>query len=320
MMWAMLVHLGYNMWEDTGHHPDPTLAARTWSDTLQCEDSVWEEVTQQMSDEGLNGIVIDLADGVRYESHPEISVTDAWSVERLRDELARLRELGLEPCPKLNFSAGHDAWLREYSRQVSTEAYYQVCRDLIAEVCSIFDTPPLLHLGMDEETAVHQRHQNYTVVRRGDLWWHDLLLLADAVTAGGSRPWVWSDYAWTHPDEFYQRMPHEIMQSNWFYSEFVPLPRQPRPRVLDGSWDNIDESYLAYLDLDDHGYDHIPTGSNFRAADNFAETVRFCSDNLSQERISGYLQTVWRPTTEAGRSALLDGVAQVGSVRREVEG
>lgn len=318
-IWAMLVHLGYNMWEDTAHHPDPSLAARTWSDALQCEDLVWEEVTQRMSDEGLNGIVIDLADGIRYDSHPEISVTGAWTVERLRDELVRLRQLGLEPYPKLNFSAGHDAWLRDYSRQVSTATYYQVCTDLISEVCSIFDRPPLFHLGMDEETAEHQRFQNFTVVRRGDLWWHDLHLLADAVTAGGSRPWIWSDYAWNHPDEYYRRMPHEIMQSNWFYSEFVSLPREPRPRVLDGSWDGIDESYLAYLDLADHGYEHIPTGSSFRSPDNFRETVRFCRDNLPQEGIAGYLQTVWRPTTSSGRQVLLDSAAQVGATIREVQ-
>ena len=102
-------------------------------------------------------VVIDLGDGVRYESHPEIAVENASPVEQLREELARLRERGLEPIPKLNFSASHDIWLGPYSRQVSTEPYYAVCRDLIAEAIEIFDHPRLFHLGMDEELAHHQR-------------------------------------------------------------------------------------------------------------------------------------------------------------------
>jgi len=33
----------------------------------------------------------------------------------MKDEIARLKGLGLEPIPKLNFSACHDAWLKDYN-------------------------------------------------------------------------------------------------------------------------------------------------------------------------------------------------------------
>ena len=39
-----------------------------------------------------------------YMSHPEIAVRNAWSTERLYKELEKIRNLGLEPIPKLNFS------------------------------------------------------------------------------------------------------------------------------------------------------------------------------------------------------------------------
>ena len=81
-----------------------------------------------MARAGMNMLVIDLGDGIRYESHPEIAVQGAWPPARLREELARLRALGLEPIPKLNFSTAHDAWLHDYSRMVSTPAYYKVSR------------------------------------------------------------------------------------------------------------------------------------------------------------------------------------------------
>ena len=102
-----------------------------------------------------------------------------------------MRELGLEPIPKLNFSAGHDPWLGQYSRMVSSDIYYGVCRDLIAEVAELFDTPRFFHLGMDEETAEIQRHNNLVVVRQHELWWHDMYFLFDEVERACARPWVW---------------------------------------------------------------------------------------------------------------------------------
>ena len=41
-------------------------------------------------------VVIDLGDAVKYESHPEIAVRNAWTVKRLKDELSKIREMGLE--------------------------------------------------------------------------------------------------------------------------------------------------------------------------------------------------------------------------------
>ncbi len=62
--------------------------------------------------------------------------------------------MGIEPIPKLNFSAAHDAWLKDYSRMVSTLGYYEVCRNPDPGVRLLFDTR-FFHLGMDEETHAH---------------------------------------------------------------------------------------------------------------------------------------------------------------------
>lgn len=75
---------------------------------------LWNELQQKMLGVGVNMVVIDLGDGVKYESHPEIAVRGAWSVKQLRQELAKLRKMGIEPIPKLNFSATHDIWLGPY--------------------------------------------------------------------------------------------------------------------------------------------------------------------------------------------------------------
>ena len=81
---------------------------------LRFDRSLWDDLLKKMQQAGMNMVVIDLGDGVKYESHPEIAVKGAWSTAELRSELQRMRSLGLEPIPKLNFSTTHDAWLGKY--------------------------------------------------------------------------------------------------------------------------------------------------------------------------------------------------------------
>jgi len=207
--------------------------------------------------------------------------------------------MGLEPIPKLNFASSHDAWLGEYSRCLSTKIYYEVCADLIAEVIDIFDTPRFFHLGMDEETAMHQRSYQYVVVRQFDLWWHDFMLLYDAVKKGGVRPWVWSDYLWHHPELFFERMPKDVLQSNWYYGR---------------KFDDDEKMVQAYNQLEKYEYDQVPTGSNHSFSENFEMTVEYCREHIHSQRLLGYMQTPWRPTIEEFRQRHMEAIEQVGAV------
>lgn len=276
-IWAYLLHLGTNMWCDRETAEDGRLhiTARPY---LRCDDTLWASVLEQLAAAGANMVVIDLGEGIRYESHPELGVRGSWTPKRLRRELRRLRELGLEPIPKLNFSACHDAWLGEYARCLSTERYYRVCADLIAEVTALFDQPRFFHLGMDEEDLRTQRHYGYVVIRQHELWWHDLYYLVEQVERHNVRAWVWSDYVWTHPEEFYRKMPTTVLQSNWYYGmRFSRAMKYVKP----------------YLELDAHGYDQIPTGSNWDDARNFPRTVRYCTRRLDPDRLKGFMQAPW---------------------------
>ncbi len=296
MTWSYLIHLSYNMWADRELprlSSSPYITAKPY---LRFDESLWRDLLKQMVDAGINMVVIDLGDGVQYESHPEIAVQNAWSVEKLKNELVEIRDMGLEPIPKLNFSATHDAWLGPYSRMLSTPTYYKVCSDLISEVIDIFNKPRLFHLGMDEETAAHQVHYAYAVMRQHELWWDDFLFLVDEVEKKGVRAWIWSDYEWEHPDMFFEKMPKSVVQSNWYYGQTFDLENR----------------YVkAYLELEQHGYDQIPTGSNWTTPDNFEGTVRFCLEHIAPERLIGFLQTVWHPTLEVVRHKHEEAINQV---------
>ena len=271
LIWGNLLHLSTNMWCDWDA-PELKGDDSIYRPELRFDRSLWDDLLKKMQQAGMNLVVIDLGDGVKYQSHPEIAVKGAWSTAELRGELQRLRSLGLEPIPKLNFSTTHDAWLGKYSRCVSTDAYYAVCRDLIAEVIRLFDRPRFFHLGMDEEDYGNQKYYEHVVVRQYDAWWRDFLFLVQEVEKGGARAWIWSDYVWHHPELFYRKMPKSVVQSNWYY---------------DAKFDPQNARAKAFRELDEHGYDQIPTGSNWSSPTNFELLAAECRRSLGAGASAG---------------------------------
>ena len=308
--WSYLAHFGVNSWKDVPlEGQDPALGekwlTRCCADHVRFDEESWRRLTDALAAAGCNQIVIDLAEIVVYPSHPELAVKGSWSVERLRAELARLRGMGFEVIPKMNFSACHDTWLKDYHRMVSTKKYYEVCEDLIKDAVEIFDHPRLFHLGYDEETASHQSRHLFAVCRQGELWWHDFLWFAKVTEKTGSRPWIWSDYVWHHKDEFLKRMPKSVLQSNWYYgAEFdvSKLKESRRPYVQ------------TYEDLDKAGFDQVPTGSNWSCDTNFADTVKFCDAKCHKELIKGYMMAPWTRTFDIHEAKSLEAIAQMGKV------
>ena len=298
LIWGNLLHLGTNMWCDWDA-PELKGDDSVYRPELRFDRSLWDELLKKMQQAGMNLVVIDLGDGVKYESHPEIAVKGAWSTAELRKELQTMRSLGLEPIPKLNFSTTHDAWLGKYARCVSTETYYAVCRDLVAEVIRLFDRPRFFHLGMDEEDYGNQKYYEHVVIRQYEAWWHDFLFLVKEVEKGGARPWIWSDYVWHHPELFYRKMPKSVVQSNWYY---------------DAKIDPSDTRAKAFQELDQHGYDQIPTGANWVEPENFSKLVKYCTQRIDPKRLLGFLQTVWFPTVECYRKRHIEAVDVVGEV------
>ena len=303
-MRGMFLQLGNNMWSD--------LSVKDWAltkkedvadvsslDVLRFDEAVWRRLTDRMVQKGFNAVVIDLGEGCAYPSHPELAVKGTWSVEKMRKELARLRSIGIEPIPKLNFSTCHDTWLKEYGRMVSTSEYYRVCADVIRDVCEIFDKPRLIHLGYDEETFGNQCKYAHAVVRQGELWWHDFNFFVQTVEKLGMRPWIWSDKIWHGKDEFLGRMPKSVMQSNWYYRQWFDLETIPKERRV---------HLESFLTLEKAGFDQIPCGSNWACDENIAGLVRFCRKNIAPERLKGFLMTTWGGTLPSCEAKLAKGI------------
>lgn len=327
MIWANLIHLSFNMWQDftpeeyktESYPPDyPFEKIVDWAGHFQpkltCEKEAWDKILTRMADSGMNMAVIDLGDGVQYESHPEISVKNAWTPKQLKEVLKQARSIGIEPIPKLNFSAAHKAWLGPYQRQISSQAYYDVCKNLIEEVIDIFDKPRFFHLGMDEETCSHQSGFKYSVVRNNDLWWNDFYYLVDQVERNNVRSWIWSDKAWRDKDEFFRKMPKTVLQSNWNYEEQGPtFTEDGKPNDAIGQ---------AFIDLEEHGFDQIPSCSlwlnkKWVNYDNFDRIVKHTKRIIEPQRLKGFMQTTWIPTLDRCLETHYKAIDLVKEVRKK---
>ena len=303
---ALLLHLGHNMWND--YLPDDMDnailkdTARTYEDgavdtVLRNDDRLWNRVIGRMADKKLNMLVIDLGEGLKYPSHPELAINGSWSPDRMRSEIARLNALGIEVIPKLNFSTSHNGWLKHYRRMVSTEPYDRMCEDVITDVAEIFGTPRFMHIGCDEETPWHQSIFRFVAFRRNELWQHDFLHIIRTCEKNGMRPWAWSDYGWNHPD-FYEWCPKSVIMSNWYYDEQY------------GGFDLVtnktsDHARLkGFYDLDKAGFDQIPCGTNWvgevraqkklGADDVMGKLVTLCRRDISAQHLKGFLMAPWQ--------------------------
>jgi len=83
MIYANLLHLSYNMWCDWQNPAvkSPYYAAKPY---LRFDDALWNDLLAAMVKAKMNMVVIDLGDGVKYESHPEIAGLRRLHLPRVR--------------------------------------------------------------------------------------------------------------------------------------------------------------------------------------------------------------------------------------------
>ena len=337
MAWGMLLHVGRNMWgevldwkkpphspeEERLMYPNHKLTKYgTWPQIprnyLQFDDATWREETDLMRQEGLNMAMIDIGEAFVYPSHPELAVKGSWTPDRMREELHRLRTMGLEPVPKLNFSACHDTWLREYNRMPASRKYYEVVADVIRDVAEVFDWPRYFHIGYDEEMWVAQNERNLVIIRQKDLWWHDFLYTVAEVERHGARAICWSDKYWTGRDEFRKRMPKSVLQSNWCYrADFSEKKMVWNERFeREGGWGEDQHGAITFLELEKAGYDQLPATGNFWGEPAADAVVRFCKEHVDPSRLKGFLMSTWAGTTAMEKKKVTDGIREFAAVRR----
>ena len=313
MIWSVLAHLEMSMWKNN---------------TAVFDENVWDTLLDECVKAGINQIVMDIGRGIKFGSHPELSKDWSWSRQRVRKEVKRLRELGIEAIPKLNFSATHDGWLMEYERMMSTPTYYKVCRDLILEAGELFDNPRYIHLGMDEEDARHAAFSELAVYRHKDLLWHDLQFLFDCARETGATPWIWADHCLGKPDEFYEKIGTEdVVLSPWMYNSIKKehwTSVKSRQAYIDYYAKEpyasmniqyieeepfIQKFYERTLPYVNQGYSVVPCVSSINQCQyNAVDMLEYFKENVKEGKILGYMTAPWLSTTKNSRDWLLNDI------------
>lgn len=291
MIRSYLIHLSYNMWAD--ENSDKFLGVEnpfTYRKRF-CQKTAWDKIIPMLPTYGINTLIVDVGDGLKYESHPEISDANAWSKEELLSEIQKINSLGIKVVPKLNFSAQHDAWLGKYSLMVSTPTYYKVVADIIDEVCELFK-PEYLHLGLDEESYREKHMQSgfgVTCVRRFDLYWNDMKFYFSCCDKNGVRPWMWEGFARFYPEEFAKNASKEPIYSPWAYF------RTLNPQLLP---DYEQDVFNGIKLLDELGFDIVPTVSTCSDYCSTDDVIGYAKNAVKEENLLGYMTAPWIPTMD----------------------
>ncbi len=309
-MWGLMTHLSFNQWLPL-------------KDKTEHNEQFWEEIISYSSEHGINTILLDVGDGVKYESHPEISLPDAWDAAKVKKELARLKELGIDVIPKVDFSTGHCFWMKEYRAMTSSKPYYEFAKDIIFELYEIFGQPEYIHIGMDEENEKFSSLSDLVVYRKGDLLINDLKYLIDTVNKTGAKPIIWHDPMIVNPDGFFESIsPDEVLIMPWWYRAIIDgkytLLSEWRKRDLgevnreavglcdDAGVEYVEDLPIVQKEINEFkeivlpglakGYKYIPVGSVWADVDtNHLQLAEFFDPQFDNENILGYFTAPWLP-------------------------
>lgn len=291
---AALLHLGSNMWGKKGrvNKSKKDVEDFIYRDKMFCQKHVWEKVTEILPKLQFNTLFIDIGEGVRLDSHPELAIEGSWTKDELRKDLERLRALGLNPVPKFNFSPGHSAWMGDWAYRIGTPEFDVFCKDIIEETIELFDTPEFFHIGLEEEDYNAQKNNYIAVVRTPYKKTEDTKYLLKIIIDKGVRPVIWMDEDTLENfggvEDFEKNMPKEVLLATWNYS-----------MVRD--FDNIEDccpyakSLHKFASL---GYDIMPTTSTWCWHLNSKEVMTFCKKHVNLDNIAGFMTASWMLTCE----------------------
>ena len=72
-----------------------------------------------------------------------------------------------------------------------------------------------------------------------------------------------------------------------------------------------------YNELEKHGYDQVPTASNWSNPDNFGLTVEYCKKVIDPSRLLGFLMAPWRVVMSPCLERNKEAIDQVGMAKRK---
>lgn len=313
MMWTFMIKFGSNMWGKKTDVRSKYYLESDYHDTMYTDKKTFQDVIDFLPQCGINTVMLDMGEGMKFDSHPELALPGSWEKAELKEELQRMREMGITPLPKLNFSAGHNAWLQQWGNMIGTDVYDQTCKELVEEMIDVFDTPEFFHLGLDEELygEVTIPERGIQIVRGPHRFVEDAKKLFEICRNKGVRPWIWMEAgglkAFGGEESFRANVPKDVLISNWYYYQFE-LPETSKYRKA---------TIELYKKLGEWGYEQLPCCSTWDNSSNIHQTMEYCKQEVAPESIVGYMSAPWIHTIPSNYYGLLHGAWKLACAKKD---
>jgi hypothetical protein len=250
------------------------------------------EIVDAMAGAGLNLLLIDCADGVKYESHPELARHYSQPMSVLERLVDRANQHSIEVVPVLNFAQSgvyqNNHWFRPHNELFDSQEYWKAAFEIIDELLEVTRPPRFFHIGMDED---HWRSYRQFVAA--------IEALREGLRERGLRAVIWNASALSLPefDHFKEKsllaekaIPRDVVHVVYDYRSVQPEVFQ---RILDA------------------GFELWGAPSGFGEDPAQVERMR---DVLLCCGGSGILLTRWIPCVQANRGTLLSHVRTLGAL------
>lgn len=253
-------------------------------------------VLDKMKESGFNTVILDIADGVIYKSHPELTRHYSVPMDDLKQFADRARELGIDFIPKLNFSRSgrnlHDKWLYPHWDElnfVSKRAEYRkVALDVMEEIINVCKPQNYFHIGMDED---HHRSLTQYV--------ETIKFFDNYLKSKGLQTVVWNDTAYENRDVIAQVHADKMKAAE-------PYLRKGMTHIV---WDYD----LVHKDLvqrlTNFGFEvWVAPGDNLKRIEKWDEVMR-------NEGGDGFLFTKWIKCSDENRETLLSHIDRLKFIK-----
>ena len=275
-------------------HYDPLWTSEDWRRKYPFDLKLGMDLIDEMSRSGLNTLIVDCEDAIRFKSHPEIARSYTEPTGLLEKIFKHAAARNIEIIPKLNFSQssfyGHNEWMYPHNKWddkkdiFDSEEYWKIAFELIDDILEIGQTKKF-HIGMDEDNDRSHR-----------LFKDAINILCAGLAKRNIRTIMWRDSrtdprgeGFTEKHNYAEsRIPKDIIPIIWKYDE------AGNPATIKHIIENGFELWGA-------------TGETASK-----DVVSRWRKSLLKYGGRGLILTKWIPCHEINRKSLMDIIKQLG--------
>ena len=190
---VIILRVGSNFYDKPGALYPLDIEDGGYKTEVYFDKNTFEKLIVAAKDYGFDTVMLNLGEGIVYDSHPEIAIKGSMPKAEFKTYLNKIRELGMKVAPMLDFSALRNAWTGEYCTTAGSLWYKDFCCDILTEILELFENPEFCHLGFESEIMEKQENQAIMTRRNQEVLRRDMRALFDICDKFGTRPWIWID-------------------------------------------------------------------------------------------------------------------------------